>query len=766
MRNKFTMTIAVILFITGMSLTLNAKTKSIAQVIGTNMGVNIYFPAPIKETYFAGTFKAEIDGHSTSLYCIDIHHLMIYNSDYQDVVSTNDTLSYILNNYYPFKASYPGMLSDVHREAAAVQLALWHLTDSLDISSLSGQNNSNINDIKLRASQIINDALTNAHNYSLKTFVINIPAQSFTTGSPVSFTVQAFNNQGLAMPNVQISLSTTQGTLSMSTAVTDSEGVTPQITLTPSAGQSTATITATGIVGIPSGTKYYNVSDPNGKQKLILATPTVASRTISQSVNWSGSYNLVVTKTADKSSAFSGEIINYTIVVKNTGPGDAQNVKVSDQLSSLLDFQSATPSGVYDPSTGIWNAGTIAANDSASLVISTKVNYNNTPSLTYDLGAASDFNLFVLDTLIQPSSDTQGKAAIGGYADLRKYSVGYELPPNSGDVLVVGNHLTFISGAVIHGRAVYQNYITTTTQFTADSGIVKDSVIDFEQARVHLLNLSNQLSALVSTDTVLDQYNNVELFGHNDTLNVFNVDGSLVSKENNFTLDVPSGSTVIVNILGKNISMKGGFNVTGTTIDKVLLNFPQADTINLSYINVTASILAPNSVLNFPSGEVYGQVIVRCFYGAGQMNISPFDGYVTNKVNIANFASVVSASQANMPGLVANVSPSYWLVASHQAGLTNVENTQILPKQFKLEQNYPNPFNPSTVISFTVAKAQMVNISIYNIIGQRITTLVNRMYAPGAYSVQFNAGNMPSGIYFYRLTSNDYVDIKKMILMK
>ena len=333
-------------------------------------------------------------------------------------------------------------------------------------------------------------------------------------------------------------------------------------------------------------------------------------------------------------------------------------------------------------------------------------------------------------------------------------------------MLVVGNHLTFISGAVINGRAVYQNYITTTTQFTADSGIVKDSVIDFEQARVHLLNLSNQLSALVSTDTVIDQYNNVELYGHNDTLNVFNVDGSLVSKENNFTLDVPSGSTVIVNILGKNISMKGGFNVTGTTIDKVLLNFPQADTINLSFINVTASILAPNSVLNFPSGEVYGQVIVRCFYGAGQMNISPFDGYVTNKVNIANFASVVSASQASMPGLVANVSPSYWLVASHQAGLTNVEDKQIMPKQFKLDQNYPNPFNPSTVISFTVAKAQMVNISIFNIIGQRVATLVNQMYAPGAYSVQFNAGNMPSGIYFYRLTSNDYVAIKKMILMK
>ncbi|MHB8336645.1 MAG: choice-of-anchor A family protein [Ignavibacteriaceae bacterium] len=766
MKFKYTFILTIAVFIIAISTLINAKIKSISQVIGQNIGVGIYIPAPVNDTYFTGTYSAEVDGHSTSLYCIDLYHHMAYNSNYQDVESTNDTLSYILNNYYPFKTSYPNMLSDVHREAAAVQLALWHLTDSLNINTLSGQNHSNISDIKQRVAEILNDAYTNAHGYSLKTFVINIPAQSFTTGSPVTFTVQAFNNQGLAMPNVQITLTTTQGTLSQTTISTGVDGVTPLITLTPTASQTTATLTATGIVGIPSGTKYYNVADPNGKQKLILATPTTATRTISQIVNWSSSYNLVVTKTADKNNAVNGDIINYTILVKNTGNGDAQNVKISDQLSSLLDFVSATPSGVYDPTTGVWNAGTIAANDSTSLLIKVKVDYNNVPSLTYDLGAASGFNLFVLDTLIQPSSDTQGKAAIGGYADLQKYSVGYELPPNSGNVLVVGNHLTFISGAVINGRAVYQNFITTTTQFTADSGIVKDSVIDFGQARTHLQNLSNQLSALVSTDTVMDEYNHVELDGHNDTLNVFNVDGALVSNANNFTIDAPNGSTVIVNILGKNVTMKGGFDVTGTTIDKVLLNFPQADTIHISYINVMASILAPNSVLDFPSGVVNGQVIVRCFYGAGQMNINLFDGNVINTVNIANFATVISASQASMPGLVGSVSPSYWLVASHQTGLTNVENKQLVPKQFNLEQNYPNPFNPSTVISFTVAKSEAVNISIFNIIGQKIATLINKEYTPGSYSVQFNAGNLPSGIYFYRLSTNDYVSIKKMILMK
>ncbi|MHB9012064.1 MAG: Cys-Gln thioester bond-forming surface protein, partial [Ignavibacteriaceae bacterium] len=385
MKFKYTFILTIAVFIIAISTLINAKIKSISQVIGQNIGVGIYIPAPVNDTYFTGTYSAEVDGHSTSLYCIDLYHHMAYNSNYQDVESTNDTLSYILNNYYPFKTSYPNMLSDVHREAAAVQLALWHLTDSLNINTLSGQNHSNISDIKQRVAEILNDACTNAHGYSLKTFVINIPAQSFTTGSPVTFTVQAFNNQGLAMPNVQITLTTTQGTLSQTTISTGVDGVTPLITLTPTASQTTATLTATGIVGIPSGTKYYNVADPNGKQKLILATPTTATRTISQIVNWSSSYNLVVTKTADKNNAVNGDIINYTILVKNTGNGDAQNVKISDQLSSLLDFVSATPSGVYDPTTGVWNAGTIAANDSTSLLIKVKVDYNNVPSLTYDL---------------------------------------------------------------------------------------------------------------------------------------------------------------------------------------------------------------------------------------------------------------------------------------------------------------------------------------------------------------------------------------------
>ncbi|PIP76874.1 MAG: hypothetical protein COW85_11880, partial [Ignavibacteria bacterium CG22_combo_CG10-13_8_21_14_all_37_15] len=168
---------------------LQAGVQSTATVTGTDKGVNVTLPA--HGGVFSGTFKATINGNPTSLYCIDINHNLAYNENYQDVEATDYTLAYILNNYYPFKNGYAGELS-VEREASAVQLALWHLSDGLDINSVTSYGGNNVSDIKTRALAIVADANLNAHSFNLNTFVINIPAQSFAIGSPVTFTVKAF----------------------------------------------------------------------------------------------------------------------------------------------------------------------------------------------------------------------------------------------------------------------------------------------------------------------------------------------------------------------------------------------------------------------------------------------------------------------------------------------------------------------------------------------------------------------------------------------
>lgn len=89
-----------------------------------------------------------------------------------------------------------------------------------------------------------------------------------------------------------------------------------------------------------------------------------------------------------------------------------------------------------------------------------------------------------------------------------------------------------------------------------------------------------------------------------------------------------------------------------------------------------------------------------------------------------------------------------------------------LPNVYSLEQNYPNPFNPNTLIKFAVPQTGMVNISVYNALGEKVATLINEIHEPGTYNVELNAAKLGSGVYFYRMESGSFVSVKKMIVLK
>ena len=95
---------------------------------------------------------------------------------------------------------------------------------------------------------------------------------------------------------------------------------------------------------------------------------------------------------------------------------------------------------------------------------------------------------------------------------------------------------------------------------------------------------------------------------------------------------------------------------------------------------------------------------------------------------------------------------------------TGITNTN--PKEFFLSQNYPNPFNPSTNIKFTLPKPENVKIEVYNIIGQKIETLLNKSMSAGYHEVEFNGQNLASGIYLYRIEAGEWQDVRKMVLLK
>lgn len=97
---------------------------------------------------------------------------------------------------------------------------------------------------------------------------------------------------------------------------------------------------------------------------------------------------------------------------------------------------------------------------------------------------------------------------------------------------------------------------------------------------------------------------------------------------------------------------------------------------------------------------------------------------------------------------------------------TNVEELNNLPKEYSLNQNYPNPFNPSTTITYSIQNEGMTKLTIYNLLGQAVKTLINEVQPAGSYKVSFDASSLPSGVYFYSLSSGNFQSVKKMLLIK
>ena len=89
-----------------------------------------------------------------------------------------------------------------------------------------------------------------------------------------------------------------------------------------------------------------------------------------------------------------------------------------------------------------------------------------------------------------------------------------------------------------------------------------------------------------------------------------------------------------------------------------------------------------------------------------------------------------------------------------------------IPQRFNLSQNYPNPFNPSTKINYELPVDEKVSLKIFDISGKQVSSLVNEVQKAGYYSVDFSAASLSSDVYFYTLTSADFVSTKRMLLVK
>ncbi|MBC1239357.1 choice-of-anchor A family protein [Nostoc sp. 2RC] len=307
----------------------------------------------------------------------------------------------------------------------------------------------------------------------------------------------------------------------------------------------------------------------------------------------------------------------------------------------------------------VWQRVAVPIAVTLALGISAKAN-------AVELGAASDYNVFVLGDITQKYTDIEGKLAAGGNVNFVG-GLGSRLANNSGNVVVAGQNLTLSNGQVYHGNAVYGGTANVSSNVGFPQGTLsKSNPIDFNAAGEELRSLSQYLATLTPTgQTTVQPWGAINLSGTGTAFNVFNLSGTDVSKTNYFEIKGDANSTILVNISGKDVSLQNfGFNILGTDKQKVIYNFYEATNLTASSIGIQGSILAPLANFNFNNGQVNGNVVVASLTGNGESHNYLFNGDLPsvpktetyynppNTTNNNNPTTPTSVPEpANLPGL-------------------------------------------------------------------------------------------------------------------
>jgi hypothetical protein len=152
----------------------------------------------------------------------------------------------------------------------------------------------------------------------------------------------------------------------------------------------------------------------------------------------------------------------------------------------------------------------------------------------------------------------------------------------------------------------------------------------------------------------------------------------------------------------------------------------------------------------------------QIFTGRGTYSVSNYFNAVAATILANNKVRVYISG-----GSLSTVTTSKMFVLADQCSVTgDPNNNSQIPNEYKLEQNYPNPFNPVTKINYEIPKQGFVTLKVYDIMGREVQTLVNETKQAGTYSIDFNGMQLTSGVYFYKLETAGFSDMKKMMLIK
>lgn len=166
-----------------------------------------------------------------------------------------------------------------------------------------------------------------------------------------------------------------------------------------------------------------------------------------------------------------------------------------------------------------------------------------------------------------------------------------------------------------------------------------------------------------------------------------------------------------------------------------------------------------DTTYNYGNPEVWPRI--NCAYKNPEMLTASIEGLPLGDLNW--FPAQKAIWQQNQASIMAHILGE----DTSQVTLTAVtQESNPVPSKFKLSQNYPNPFNPTTKIQYSIARSSMVTLNVYNVLGEKVATLVNQRENAGNYVVNFDASRLASGVYLYRIQAGDYNLTRKMILLK
>ncbi|HCN38014.1 MAG TPA: hypothetical protein DIS94_09925 [Bacteroidetes bacterium] len=197
---------------------------------------------------------------------------------------------------------------------------------------------------------------------------------------------------------------------------------------------------------------------------------------------------------------------------------------------------------------------------------------------------------------------------------------------------------------------------------------------------------------------------------------------------------------------------------------------------NITYVNIIRPSVPANSNSIGHNVFIKGKLLIVSHYESG---IRFYDISNLPTVNeIAYYDTYPSADSAEYRGnwgaypffasgkiISSDMQTGLWITIPDTTVTSAGSNSSLVP-DFKLNQNYPNPFNPETKISFSIPKSDFVTLEIFDALGRKIETLMNKETGAGNYDINWNANDLSGGVYFYKLTTSQFSDTKRMILIK